>query len=954
MMSQTDSPVRFKMFLLGSWRLENGSGAIHLSTRKIKSLLAYLILHPEEHTREKLAALLWGDSSDTQARGSLRTALKTLRKQVDDDLLVTDPEKVQLNPDLPLWVDTQEFLRDDFPSNIENQSATILRLQSKVTLYRGDLLADYYDEWIFPEREHFRELYLDALRQLAQSARTTGDYACAVEYAHKILAVDPTNEPGHQQLMVTLHATGNRLAALKQYEEFKRLLRAELDTDPSAETTALYLDIKQSVATPRAGAERFTNVPVPLTSFVGRQREVGEIKNILAQQRLVTLTGAGGSGKTRLAIQVATDLSGSFRDGVWWIDMVALNDAALVPQTVALVLGIREVPNELLSDTLAHTLEAKQLLLVFDSCEHLIMASAQLSESLLRGLPNLKVLATSQEPFDIPGESVYQVPTLSLPTTLELPVHQVMEHEATRLFVERALAARADFALDLPNALATVQICQRLDGIPLAIELAAARVKILTPHEITSHLDDRFEFLTAGSRTLLARHQTLRATIDWSYSLLTETETELFRRLSVFADGFTLEAARAVCLTSGIAQAQVLDLLSRLIDKSLIVVAPSHHAIEETRYRLLESIREYTCKKLEEADEAVQVRDLHLDYFVGLAETAESKTFGAESLKYVQRLDQEFDNIRDALDWSIQTHQANTAFRLAAALHYFWAGGPSYIGYNRSSIGHWQGILNRALSLPEGLKRTAGRAKALNAIGFFFWTDISPLDPRPELEDALSIGRELGDNSIIAKSLCNLGLLAGAQGNYAQAHSLLQQGLDLLRAMGPERMTDYLWALIFLGDVALYREDEPAAQGFYEECSTTLREMQDRNFQAYVVRRLGILAGHRGEFETANELCLESLHFNLELGHERAILACIAALAGIALARERNMDAAKLFGAVQVHLNARSSRLPRTDQVEYDRNVSVLRSQLDPATLEKAWTQGGVMTLDEATEYAAA
>jgi DNA-binding SARP family transcriptional activator len=389
--------------LLGSFRLESETGLLRLPTHKVEALLAYLVLYPQPHSREKLAALLWGDFTDAQARNSLRTALRTLRRQLGDELLLADRETVQLNPNFPLWVDVREF-ESAAPrgEGEEGASSLVTELgsgQSKepapsvarghLSLYKGDLLADYYDDWILRERERYRDLYLDTLLRLAQSARAAGDYLPAIEYAHDVLATDPTNESAYQQLMFCYLASGNRHAALKHYEECKRVLRQELDTDPAPETTALYHEIKQSASEQQASAARLTNVPLPLTSFVGRQREIGEIKGILARQRLVTLTGAGGSGKTRLAIQVATDLLNDFKDGVWWIELVSLTDPALLPHAVSKVLGVREVPNQPLIETLANHLRAMQLLFVLDNCEHLIDACARLVEALLSDCPDL-------------------------------------------------------------------------------------------------------------------------------------------------------------------------------------------------------------------------------------------------------------------------------------------------------------------------------------------------------------------------------------------------------------------------------------------------------------------------------------------------------------------------------------------------------------------------------------
>ncbi len=658
------------------------------------------------------------------------------------------------------------------------------------------------------------------------------------------------------------------------------------------------------------------------------------------------MTGSGGVGKTRLAIQSANKQMGKFKDGVWWVELAALTDPLLVPQTVAKVVDVREAPNQSLVETLVKHLRSKQMLLVLDNCEHLITACAQLVDRLLSGCKNLKILATSREALDILGETTWPVPSLSLPDANEdIAIKSLNNFESVRLFTERAEVIQPQFGLTEQSANWIVQICRRLSGMPLAIELAAARVKMMSVDEIAKRLDDRFDLLTSGSRTALPRHQTLRATIDWSYDLLSDPESSLFRRLSVFAGGFTLDSAEAIAAGRNFAQSQVLDLLGELINKSLVIVEPrSGDAEAETRYGMLETIREYAHQKLDEAGEAHEVRDRHLEYFVGLAEEAEPKMFGADSVIYYRRLDQELDNVRAVMEWCIQTRRAIPAFRLAASLFYYW--------FNRSSIGEWQGQLNKALSLSEGLERTAERAKALNSIGFFYWADVSTSNPRRELEEALSIGRDLGDHSIIARSLCNLGLMENVEGNYAEARSLLQQGIDLWQRLGPERKMEYIWALIFLGDVALNQKNLQEAEALYEISINALRAIDDRNFLAYSVRRLGQLAWYQGQFEKATLLCRESLVLNQKLRDDRGIIACLSAFADIALAHGNAVLGAQLFGAVQALLNARGIRLLQVDRIEFERNVTTLRAELDSATLEKAWTKGASMTLEQAIEFA--
>src|SRR5215216_2463322 len=388
------------------------------------------------------------------------------------------------------------------------------------------------------------------------------------------------------------------------------------------------------------------NLPVQLTSFIGREQEMAETKQLISNARLLTLIGPGGTGKTRLALQIAGDLLPSFIDGVWVAELAPLADASLIPQTIAGIFGLRELPNMSLNNIVTDYLRAKELLLILDNCEHLIEACAQLSENLLRNCPQLKIIASSREALGITGEMVYRVPSLSLPDAAQVTCEALMESESVRLFMERATAAQAKFSLTDQNASSIAQICHRLDGIPLALELAAARVAIFSPEEIAARLGDRFKLLTGGSRTALPRQQTLRALIDWSYDLLSEEEQTLLRQLSVFADGWTFEAAEAVC-----PDLDVLNLLTQLVNKSLVMADERENS---TRYHLLETIRQYARDKLLEAGESEQVRNQHLDFFLKFAEEAEQYMNGPQEMEWRTLLDAEYDNLRTALEWGME------------------------------------------------------------------------------------------------------------------------------------------------------------------------------------------------------------------------------------------------------------------------------------------------------------
>lgn len=408
------------------------------------------------------------------------------------------------------------------------------------------------------------------------------------------------------------------------------------------------------------------NLPAQLTSFVGREAAIVHVRGLLAGgggARLVTLIGAGGAGKTRLALQVAADLLDEYPDGVWLAELAALADPALVPHAVAAAVGVHEQADRTLMATLQEALRPRQLLLVLDNCEHLVTACAAVAEALLRSCPHLRILATSRELIGIGGEIAWRVPSLDLPEAgPSLALDQVARAEAVRLFVERAAAARPGFALTAENAPAVLQICQRLDGMPLAIELAAARMRVMSAQQIAARLDDRFRLLTGGSRVALPRQQTLRGALDWSHALLAAEEQVLFRRLAVFAGGWSLDAAEAVCAAGGITAGDVVDLLGRLVDKSLVWVDEQE---EGPRYRLLETIREYAAEKLEAAGEAVAVRARHYDWCLALAERAQPHLTGAEQATWLGRLEREHDNLRTALRWALDRQETAKGLQLA-------------------------------------------------------------------------------------------------------------------------------------------------------------------------------------------------------------------------------------------------------------------------------------------------
>jgi predicted ATPase/DNA-binding SARP family transcriptional activator len=732
-------------------------------------------------------------------------------------------------------------------------------------------------------------------------------------------------------------------------------------------------------------------IPIPLSSFIGRAREIADVKRMLAATRLLTLTGAGGCGKTRLAMQVSTHLMEEYGDGVVIAELGALTDQMLVPQAIATALNVREQLGYSLLESITNYLHFRELLLVLDSCEHLIEACAQIAEVLLSRCPKLRILATSREALGIAGETAWLVPSLSLPDLrqsafADMGLGSVLhEYEATRLFLERASNVLPSFTLTSENAVLVAQICRRLDGIPLAIELAAARVKVLSLEQIAARLDDCFRLLTVGSRTALPRHQTLQATMDWSYGLLWEQEQILFRRLSVFAGSFTLEAAEAICAGEELRQSNVLDLLSRLVDKSLVVVEQSRAGASETSYRLLETIRQYAAERLQEAGETSALHTRHRDWCLRLAERAEPELLGPEQGRSLERLEQQHDNLRAALKWSKeQQNGAEAELRLAGALGRFW--------YLRGYWSEGRGWLEGALARTKAGDRSAEQAKALSGAGGFAWlqgdsaTAIAqleesasirrelgdkwslafviallgvaalyqndPAEARARLEESVMISREIGDKWDLAFALNSLGHVPHAQGDYAAARALFEESVAIWRDVGDK------WGLALalhdLGWTALCQGDYQRAALRSEESLALSREHGSKEGVAWALQNLGYVAQLQGDYERAKELLKESLALLCELGNKLRIALCLVGLAGISSAEGQLVRAVRLCGAAESLLEVLGAPLPPVERSVYESAVTASRGQLEEETFAMAWAEGRAMKLEQIIAYALA
>ncbi len=773
-------------------------------------------------------------------------------------------------------------------------------------------------------------------------------------------------------------------------------LRFELDlTRPSVKSNILQLILEPI----EMGSN---NLPTRLTSFIGREQEQVEVQRLVAASRLVTLTGAGGCGKTRLALHVAHTVVNSFTDGAWFVELATLREPALVPQFVAQALGLRQAPNQPLLESLLNSVQSKQMLLILDNCEHLRDACAQLTQSLLSAAPHLRILATGREPLAIAGEMIYQVPGLALPSVgaeFRVPsgesadphspdnrsfsLQQLTQFDGIQLFVERARAILIEFTLTSENAIAVVDICRRLDGIPLAIELASARVNVLTVQQIAARLDNRFALLTSGPRTaLVPHHHTLHAAIDWSYALLTPEEQTLLQRLAVFEAGCTLDTAEAVCASDGIEREQVLELLSSIVSKSLVVAETLTRT--QARYRLLETIRDYALEKLNVSGEAARLRNRHLDLFLARAEEAAPKLHGAYQNLWLNWLESEHDNLRSALAWSLESRRIEAGLRLANALSDFWymrgfsregrtwlerllaqasdeisaivrAKAIVYAGRIAGLLGDWAVAKERGQEAFDLCEAAGDEAKpvlafALGNLGGEAWASGDYLTADSYFERSNELHREMGDK----QSLC-LGLLVQAptaisMGKYASARALLEEGLSLAREIGDS----YRAALIldYLGDVARCEQDYGRAQAAYEQSLSSLNEIGAARDTAGVLHNLAHTHLHQGEVERALALFSESMRLQRAQGNPEGIAECLTGFAALATVRGRPADAARLLAAT-VQLGGRNAApLWPAERVEYEHYLSSVRAQLTDKEFEVAQGKGRTLTMEQAMEYA--
>lgn len=1019
-----------RIYMLGNFYVERDGTpipAVDWARRKTKSLLKLLALQPGHRLhREQVTEMLWPDLDPTSARDNFYRNLSFLRHTLEPGLerpagshyLSLEAEILKLGPPGDVWIDVEAF--ESLIAQARASLQPLPLLEEALSLYSGELLPeDAYEEWAISRRDILSRAAIKALLQVAEARREEGAYEPAIAALQRLLSLERTDERAQRELMRVYALAGRRHDALRQYEQCSKVLQSELNVEPETETTELYNSIARGdIARVEVSPYRRAQIPEdvvpsgdtePLNNLtdaggplIGREREMEEACRQLRRPevRLLTMTGTAGVGKTRLAIKVAHALLGDFRNGVLFVPLAPVRDILLVLPSIAQALGLKEGGDRPLLESLKTFLRNIEVLLVLDNFEHVIQAAPALAQ-ILSACPGLKLLVTSRELLRLTLEHEFPVQPLSLPNLADLPPpDQLADYASICLFSTRAAAVKPGFALTPDNAAAVAEICSRLDGLPLAIELAAARVRLLAPQAILARLSNRLRLLTGGARDLPERQQTLYNAIGWSYDLLSPREQALFARLSVFAGGCMEEAAASICWEpEGEGDLNVLDDLSLLVDKSLLrhVDVPTP-AIKfpESRFMMLETIREYARERLAESGELAGVQERHAHYYLSIAEAGENVWFTAEQQYWLERFDQEQYNFQAALAWALE-NDPDIALRLGGALWRYWLA-HGYLTEGRRWLEEAiAGVPRRRdavpgtpLALSPHAPDRPGRTKALFGAGVLATHQSDYARATELIAQSLGVARSIGDDLQTANSLVGLGICMYYRGEYdrsvvqfeealhifkrlghvrgtalalnslsnsilclgnnTRAATLAEESLDLSRGIGDN--LSVAASLANLGRAVLQQGDTEAAVALFEESLAIRVKLKDKGGMAHTLNFMGNAALARGDMAEASRLYARSLVLRHEMGDREGLAAPLEGLAAVAGRLGKLERAYRLYGAAEALRDSIGSPLPPTDVTLHSSTIASLKSGPSEDARTAEWEAGRAMHIEQAVAYA--
>ncbi len=906
--------------ILGSVEADDGGPSKDLGGLRERTLLARLLLSAGQVvSADRLADDLWAGDPPPHSMATLRVYISRLRRALGPEsaaLLLTQPPGYRMKLE-PGQLDAQRFeslaaaARADLAEGRPQQAAAGLR--QALGLWRGPALSDVAD-FSFAQADAIRleEARITALEDRLEADLACGRHASLTSELDGLVASYPLRERLCRQRMLALYRCGRQADALQAYQDLRTRLGDELGIDPNpglqrlqqailcqepeldwppagwqpatAEGAEAAAGDAAPSAMPEAGpgeeplpvpafpAERPGSwLPAETTTFIGRESELATIDELLGLSRLLTLTGPSGSGKTRLALRAAALAGGIHPDGVWLVDLAPVTAPGLVTAVAASALSVREEPGKPLADSIVTALRAADALLVVDNCEHVLDEAADLIAVLLRNCPSLRVLATSQSRLGLPGEASWPVPPLILPDPADRDPQAVAQAESVRLFCDRAALARSGFRLTAENVGAVSEICRRLDGIPLALELAAARLNALSAGQVAARIDDRFRLLAGGGRRGLPRHRTLQAAIEWSHDLLSAAEKACFRQLAVFAGGCTLDAAEGVCHADVLPADLVLETVSALVDRSLLTTEERYGSM---RYGMLESVHQFARQQLEQAGESAELGRRHLDWLVGYARQADLD--GPDQGAWLDLLEADLENFRAGLTWGLEAGNASTgpagpagqagsvaeaALAVAGALGPFWV--------IRGHAGLGRGWLASALGAAGPSADSRLRAVALDGAGQLAYVQADHDTQRIYQEESLAIWRELGDDARVASCLGDLGAAAHVRGEYPVALGIYTEALELAtRAQDPQQMAR---ALSGLGRLALHQDNLDQATAHYEASMARFQQIGDLRRATLILGNLGVVAINAGEFDVARSRLEEHLANARRIGDRKLV-----------------------------------------------------------------------------------